>query len=116
MSASPSRRRPPLPLALVVVLIVAGGVLAGRAWQARQRTQWLENASLEELAAAATRDDMDVEVFLRLGTRAREARQWTRAARAFQHACEIAPDRVDAWAGWAHSIYVVGGFRPADAL
>jgi cytochrome c-type biogenesis protein CcmH/NrfG len=116
MSASPSRRRRPITLALILVLIVACGVLAGRWWQARQRQQWLERASLDELAGAAARDDSDIEVFLRLGTRAREARQWARAARAYQHACEIAPDRVDAWAGWAHSMYVVGGFRPADAL
>jgi predicted Zn-dependent protease len=95
-------------------MVAAIGIF--RWWQVQSRKEWLATATIDQLSAAATRDEADVEIFGQLGGRARELEQWPRAARAFQHACELAPDRVENWIGWARSMYEVEGYRTADAI
>lgn len=98
------------------LLLVVAGIGAARWWQATQRQKWLQTATIDELAAAASRDESDVAIFERLGAKARELEQWPRAVKAFQHACELAPDRVENWVGWARTTYELAGFRAADAI
>lgn len=100
-------------LALLGTAAIGAGVFWGGRWQ---KSRWLETASLDELAAAAVRDESDVEIFIKLGRRARDAEQWERASRAFGHACELAPDRVECWVGWARSLYEFASYPGADAI
>jgi tetratricopeptide (TPR) repeat protein len=103
-----------VPLLVALLVIAAVGVWRWR--QVAERRQWLATASLDQLSTEASRHEDDVEIFMRLGVKARAAEQWPRAARAFQHACELAPDRVDAWVGWARSVYEIAGFRAANSI
>ncbi|MGC4043841.1 MAG: tetratricopeptide repeat protein [Armatimonas sp.] len=36
--------------------------------------------------------------------------------RAYEHACQLAPDRVEAWVGWARSMYEFADFAASDAI
>ena len=104
-----------MPLLLIALIVVAG--YGAYLWRSQHIfRQWLETASLEELAAAAPDHIEETELFVRLGIRAREAEQWPRAAKAFQHAAELAPDRREAWVGWARSTYDFADFRAADVI
>lgn len=115
MTGKPSSRSRLLRVLLGLFAAIAIG--AGfRWWQVHQRMTWLESASVEELASHANDSPDDVALFEHLGARALHAEQWPRAARAYQRACELAPDRVGNWVGWARSIYAFGGFRAADAI
>lgn len=118
MTAVPNTPRSPvrIRLSLMAIFFVVCALAAGRFWQMEQRSRWLEKATIDELAAAATRNEQDVAVFERLGVRAREQQQWARAARAFQHAVELAPDRVSNWVGWARTIYEIDGYRSANLI
>src|SRR5687767_1611865 len=101
---------------LLVLFGVLATIVAIKWWQVRERERWLQSATIEDLATAAYKNPEDVAVFERLGALTLKDEQWHRAARAYQHACEIAPDRVENWVGWARSIYSFGGFRAADAI
>ncbi|MDX1931760.1 MAG: tetratricopeptide repeat protein [Capsulimonadales bacterium] len=109
------RRRPTILFLLGTLLLVA---VIAVTLQVRRLSfeRWLRTASIEELAAAAPRHLEETELFVRLGTEARQREQWPRAVKAFQHACELAPDRADAWIGWARSTYEIADFRAADAI
>src|SRR5687767_10248156 len=107
-----SRLRPTI-LVLFAILAAVAGV---KWWQVRERERWLQRATIEDLATAAYKNPDDLAVFERLGALTLKDEQWHRAARAYQRACEIAPDRVENWVGWARSIYAFGGFRAADAI
>lgn len=112
-SKASSGRKTRLLLAALVVVASLGAV---RWWQVSQYRLWLDTASIDELAAKAPLKIDDVELFSRLGAKAREAEQWPRAAKAFQHAAELAPDRADIWVGWARSVYEIAGFKAANAI
>jgi predicted Zn-dependent protease len=109
-SKSPVRA---LLFALLGVTALGGGVFWARRYQ---RAVWLERATIEELSKAASKDESDVEIFLRLGLRAKEASDWPRAARAFGHACELAPDRVECWVSWARAVYEFVDYTASDAI
>lgn len=110
-SSSPARLR--LLLVFLGLCILGGLIVSGLRYR---RAIWLEKANIEELAAAAKQDEGDIEVFLKLGLRAIEAENWPRAARAYEHACQLAPDRVEAWVGWARSMYEFADFAASDAI
>lgn len=110
--AAKSRAR----LLLTILFLSVSALGIGRWWQGNVRRHWIETASLDELASAASRDGGDVAVFEQLAARASQAEQWPRAAKAYQRACEIAPDHVGNWVGWSRAIYEFGGFQPADAI
>lgn len=101
---------------LLISLLAVVLIGLGRYWQIASHRQWLEKASLDELSKQASLHEDDVEIFARLGLRAREAEQWPRAARAFQHAAELAPDRVEIWVGWARSVYETAGYPAANTI
>jgi hypothetical protein len=101
--------RQPLLVLFALVLAAAGF----RWWQLGQRHDWLERATLEDLAAAATRDETDVEVFERLGARARKAEQWGRAPRRSSGRRNW-PRPGGQLIGWSRCIYEIDGFRTAD--
>jgi tetratricopeptide (TPR) repeat protein len=111
-----SRRLPPVA-ALAALILVAGLSFAGfRWWGARQHAQWLRTAHIEELAKAAPKNMDDPDLFERLGNYATEQENWPRAAKAFQRACELAPDRTAVWVGWARAMYEIGGYRTANTI
>ena len=110
------KRNRKLRASFLIVLIGLASVAAYRWWAVRERDQWLRGASIEQLATAAYKNQNDVAIFETLGARTLKNEEWHRAARAYQRACEIAPDRVENWVGWARSIYEFGGFRAADAI
>ena len=95
------------------VTILSGAVFWGKRVQ---RANWLEHASIDELSKAASADESDIDVFMKLGLRAKEAEQWPRAARAFGHACELAPDRVECWVSWARALYEFADYAACDAI
>ncbi len=101
---------------LLFLLVLCAGAGIVRAWQVRSHRRWIEHASIEELAAAAPTHLNEAEIFEQLGSRALATEQWARAAKAYQHAAELEPDRLTDWVGWARAIYEFGGFRPADAI
>ena len=104
-----------LPLLLSILAIAAVG--AAVSWGLRnRRANWLETATIDELSKAASKDETDIEVFLKLALRAREEGDWPRAARAYGHACELSPDRLECWVGWARSIYEFADYAAADNI
>jgi tetratricopeptide (TPR) repeat protein len=100
-------------LGVFAVLVIIGGL---RWREGQKRHRWLQTASIEQLATAAYKNEDDLEVFEHLGALTLKSEEWHRAARAYQRACEIAPDRLDNWVGWSKAIFQFGGFRPADAI
>ncbi len=99
--------------ALLGATAIGGGIFWGVRYQ---KERWLERATIDELSRAASKDESDVEVFLKLGLRAKESGDWPRAARAFGHACELAPDRVECWVSWARSVYEFADYAASDAI